>query len=211
MHARKFLYYAAAAVAAVIIGLAIGYWTFGRKAASPDASALLLHPPKALPAFGLVTDAQFPFTLANLHGHWSLLYFGYSHCPDVCPTTLADLGKMSTLLADLPAASRPRVYFISVDPKRDTPALLARYVHYFNADFTGVTGPLDQLHLLTHALGVAFSYDPPDQSGNYSVEHSSVVFLINPNAEETAIFTAPMIPSHMAGDYRIILDQSGEH
>lgn len=210
MRAKKFLYYAAAAVIAVFIGLGVGYWTYGRQPTMTDDSVLLLHPSKPLPAFGLVTDAQLPFTLASLHNHWSLLYFGYSHCQDVCPATLADLSKVYTLLANLPAASRPWVYFISLDPKRDTPALLARYVRYFNSKFMGVTGAVDQLHLLTHSLGVAFAYNPPDQTGNYSVEHSSVVFLINPSAQETAIFTSPIIPLHIANDYRIILNQRGE-
>lgn len=209
MRFKKPLYYVLAAVLAVLIGLGIGYWTFGRQHQVTDSSALLLHPPKPLPAFGLEADTQSPFTLASLHGHWSFLYFGYTHCPDVCPTTLADLDKMSGQLADLPAASRPTVYFISVDPKRDTPGVLARYARYFNADFVGVSGAPDQLQLLTHALGVAFSYDPPDQSGNYSVEHSSVVFLINPEAEEAAVFTSPIIPLRMADDYRIILRQHG--
>lgn len=211
MRLHKSLYYVAAALAAVIIGLGIGYWTFGRRPTTSSASTLLLHPPKPLPAFGLETDRHSPFTIASLRGHWSLLYFGYSHCKDVCPMTLADLGKMNALLADLPAAVRPRTYFISVDPQRDTPAVLARYVHYFDKNFTGVTGPVDQLRLLTRALGVAFSYNPPDQSGNYSVEHSTVVFVINPQAQEQAIFTPPMVASRMASDYRIIADQYGEH
>jgi protein SCO1/2 len=212
MRVHKSLYYFAAAVAAVIIGLGIGYWTFGRRPAtsSTSTSTLLLHPPKPLPAFGLETDTHSPFTIASLRGHWSLLYFGYSHCQDVCPTTLADLGKMNALLADLPAALRPRTYFISVDPKRDTPAVLARYVHYFDENFTGVTGPVDQLRLLTRALGVAFTYDPPNQSGNYSVEHSALAFLINPQAREQAIFTPPMVASRMANDYRIIVNQYGD-
>ena len=209
MRIHKSLYYFAAAIAAVIVGLSIGYWALGRRPATSSASTLLLHPPKPLPAFGLETDTHSPFTIANLRGHWSLLYFGYSHCQDVCPATLADLGKMSALLVNLPAAVRPRTYFISLDPKRDTPAVLAKYVHYFNKNFTGATGPVDQLLLVTRALGVAFSYEPREQSGNYSVEHSAVVFLINPKAQEQAIFTPPMIPSRMASDYRVIVSQYG--
>lgn len=210
MPISKSLYYVAAAIAAIIIGLGIGYWSFGRRPATLDTSALLLHPARALPAFSLETDAHSPFTIASLRGHWSLMYFGYSHCPDVCPTTLADLGKMYTLLGNIPVANRPQVFFISVDPKRDTPVLLARYVRYFNGNFIGVTGAVEQLRLLTRALGVAFSYDPPDQSGNYSVDHSSVIFVINPDGEEHAIFTPPMLPTRMAEDYRIIVNQFGE-
>lgn len=210
MRAGKPLLYIAAAVVAIIIGLGIGYWTF-RRPLTLNATTLLLYPAKPLPAFSLVTDKQSPFTVTSLSDHWSLLYFGYTHCPDVCPTTLADLNKMQALLADLPPARQPRVYFISVDPKRDTPALLARYVRYFNADFIGVTGAVEQLQLLAKPLGVAFSYEPQDQSGNYGVDHSAVVFLINPLGQEQAIFTPPMIPTRMAADYHTILDQYGEH
>ena len=210
MRAGKPLLYIAAAVVAIIIGLGIGYWTY-RRPATLNVSTLLLHPPKPLPAFSLMTDRQSPFTVSSLNGRWSLLYFGYTHCPDVCPTTLADLSKMQALLTDLPPASQPQMYFISVDPKRDTLALLARYMRYFNANFIGVTGAVEQLQLLTKPLGVAFSYDPPDQSGNYSVDHSAVVFLINPQGQEQAIFTPPMIPTRMAADYRTILDQFGDH
>lgn len=210
MHTRKPLLYIAAAAVAIIIGLGIGYWTF-RRPPTLNASTLLLHPPKSLPAFSLVTDRQSPFTVNSLRGRWSLLYFGYTHCPDVCPTTLADLSKMQALLTDLPPAGQPQVYFISVDPKRDAPVLLARYVSYFNANFIGVTGAVEQLQLLAKPLGVAFSYEPQNQSGNYSVDHSAVVFLINPQGQEQAIFTPPMLPARMASDYRTILNQYGKH
>lgn len=209
MRSRKVLIYAAAAVVAILIGLGIGYWTLGRSRAL-TASTLLLHPPKPLAAFSLVSDRQTPFVITSLRGHWSLLYFGYTHCPDVCPTTLADLSKMTTLLTDLPPARQPQVYFISVDPKRDTPALLAKYVRYFNVNFIGVTGGVDQLQLLAKPLGVGFSYVPSNQSGNYTVDHTAVVFLINPQGLEQAIFTPPMIPARMAADYRTILDQYGD-
>ena len=211
MHTRPILLYIAAAAVAITIGLGVGYWTFGHRAAVPKTAALLLNPVKSLPAFSLEDiDIIAPFTKASLEGHWSLLYFGYTHCPDVCPTTLANLNKMMLRLADLPAAEQLRIYFISVDPKRDTPELLKQYAHYFNPAFIGVTGAVDNLHALTDPLGVAFSYDPPNQSGNYSVDHSAVVFLIDPRGEETAIYTPPMIPERMAADYRAIVNYYGD-
>ncbi len=202
--------YAVAAAVAIIIGLGIGYLSFGGSHAPPKTAALLLNPPKALPAFTLENGSDAPFVKTNLEGHWSLLYFGYTHCPDVCPTTMADLNKMMGQLKNLPAAVQPRVYFISVDPKRDTPALLKEYVHYFNSGFLGMTGAVDQLRVLTKPLGVAFSYEPQDRSGNYSVDHSAVVFLINPEGKESAIFTPPMLPERMAADYRAIVNYYGD-
>lgn len=210
MDIRRALLYVVAAAVAILIGLGIGYWTFSHTAAPPETAALLLNPPKALPAFSLEDDSGAAFAKADLNGHWSLLYFGYTHCPDACPTTLADLNKMMVQIKTLPAAEQPRVYFISVDPKRDTLTLLTQYVRYFNPGFTGVTGTLEQLRILTKPLGVAFSYEPADQSGNYSVDHSSVVFLINPKGEEVAIYTPPMIPARMADDYRTIVNYYGD-
>ncbi len=210
MHTGRILLFVVAAIVAILVGLGIGYRTFGRPGSAPKTAALLLRPPKSLPAFSLVDDRGVPFTRASLGGHWSLLYFGYTHCTDICPATLADLNQMAGELADLPAAERPQVYFISLDPKRDTPALLVRYVRHFNPAFTGVTGTVADLRALTAPLGVAFSYDPPDQSGNYTVDHSSVVFLINPANREAAIYTPPMISGRMAADYRAIIKYYGE-
>ncbi len=202
--------YPVAAAVAIIIGLGIGYWTAARPHAPPKTAALLLNPPKSLPAFSLEGDANAPFTKEYLEGHWSLLYFGYTHCPDVCPMTMANLNKMMVQLKSLPAAKQPRVYFISVDPRRDTPTLLKGYVQYFNSSFMGVTGTVVQLRDLTKPLGVAFSHEPPNQSGNYRVDHSAIVFFVNPKGRESAIFAPPMIPESMAADYRAILGYSGD-
>lgn len=210
MRTGRILLFIVAVIVAILVGLGIGYWTFGHPRAAPKTTALLLRPPKPLPAFNLVDDRGTLFTKASLGGHWNLLYFGYTHCTDVCPTTLADLNQMAGELADLPAAEQPHVYFISLDPKRDTPALLKRYVQHFNPAFTAVTGTVTELRALTAPLGVAFSYDPPDQSGNYAVDHSAVIFLINPESEETAIYTPPMISERMAADYRAITSYYGE-
>ena len=211
MHARRFSLYIIAALIAIIAGLVIGYFTQNRRAPPLKTTALLLHPQKSLPTFSLTADNGQPFGNAEMGGHWSLLYFGYTHCPDVCPTTLTDLNQMLGQLKDIPPDAQPRVYFISVDPKRDTPALLGKYARYFNPAFIGVTGDVEQLQVLTRFLGVAFSYDPPEQSGNYSVEHSSIVFLINPRTEETAIYTPPMNAVQMADDYRTIVERDGDH
>lgn len=211
MRVRQILPFVAAAGAAVVVGVLTGYWTLGRQPASPTTAALLLHPAKALPPFSLEDDSGTPFTRANLQGHWSLLYFGYTHCPDVCPTTLADLTRMTAKLQTLPASQQPHVYFVSVDPKRDKPAVLKDYVQYFDVAFTGVTGTTDNLRALTKPLGVAFSYEPPDQSGNYGVDHSAAVFMINPHGEETAIYTPPLIAERMAADYNAIVAYYGDH
>lgn len=190
---------------AAALGALLAYRTLDRPPAAPKTAALLIQPARPLPAFSLSGDDGAPLTPAALAGHWSLLYFGYTHCPDVCPTTLADLSRMLAALGGLSPAEQPRVYFISVDPRRDSLALLRQYVRYFNPRFLAATAPAAALEKLTRPLGVAFSYDPPDGSGNYGVNHSAAVFLLNPRGEEAAVYTPPLVPARMAADYRAIV------
>ena len=211
MKFKALLPYAGLMALALTVGLLASYLTFNSPPAPPPRTdALLLHSPKLLPDFSLTDTAGAPFNRSRLMGHWSLLYSGYTHCPDACPTTLAALDKMSRLFAKVPAAKRPHVYFISVDPKRDDLQLLKNYTLYFNPDFTGATGSLDNLRALTTPLGMDFSYESPDKQGNYGVIHSTAVILVDPEAEETALYTPPLDPKRMAADYVNIIRYYGE-
>jgi protein SCO1/2 len=202
----------AALLLALAAGIAVSYHVFDDKSEqAPKTDAFQFHPPKAMPEFSLNTAAGQAFNRAALQGHWSLLYFGYTHCPDVCPTTLTDLDHMLMQLKDLPASQQPQVYFISVDPKRDDPKLVSDYAHYFNPGFTGVTGDVAGLRALAKPLGVDFSYDPADAKGDYGVNHSALVILVDPRSEEAALFTPPLIPAHAAADFRTILADYGDH
>lgn len=211
MKFQNLLPYAGLLLLAVAGGLLGGYLSFhSRQPERPVTAALLLHEPKPLPDFSLTDTAGSTFDKARLTGGWSLLYFGYTHCPDACPTTLAALDKFVGQIAKLPKSLKPRIYFISVDPKRDTLDLLKNYTLYFNPGFTGATGSLDALRALTGPLGVDFSYGKPDAKGDYSVDHTSFVVLVDPKAEEVAMFSPPMEPARMAADYRAILKFYGE-
>ena len=196
---------------AVAGGLLAGYLTFhSRHPQRPVTAALLLHQAKPLPDFSLTDTAGGTFNKTRLTGHWSLLYFGYTHCPDACPTTLAALDKFANQTAKLQAALKPHVYFISVDPKRDSLTLLRNYTLYFNPGFIGATGSLDALRALTGPLGVDFSYGKPDAKGDYGVVHTSFVVLVDPQAEEVALFSPPLEPTRMTTDYLAILKYYGE-
>ena len=117
-----------------------------------------------------------------MRGRWTFVFFGFVNCPDVCPTTLATLAAVRNSLADLAEPYRPRVVLVSVDPARDTPAVLAQYVLHFDPSFVGVTGSPAALDTLTRALGVAVIVGPADAAGNYSVDHTAAVFLVDPEA-----------------------------
>jgi protein SCO1 len=117
---------------------------------------------------------------------------------------------MMSWLAKTPGVPKPSVYFISVDPKRDELTLLKNYALYFNPDFVGATGGLDALRALTGPLGVEFSYTPASQQGDYSVNHSSFVVLVDKQGEEVAVFDPPLDPRRASADYRSILKYYGE-
>jgi len=155
-----------------------------------DAGIILLPEGRSLPAFRLVDQNGQPVSAAHLEGKWSLLFFGYTFCPDICPATLAELRE---LRGKLPAEllQRLRVVLVSVDPARDTPEQLARYVGYFAADFQGWTGELDEIQRLSSRLGIPFI--PADNSKpGYTVSHSGNLALIAPDGKQQGFIRAPL-------------------
>jgi protein SCO1 len=193
-------------LAATIAGAATA-WFVMRTSSAPPAleQATLFDAARPLPDFELADQAGQPFGRDRLRGQWTLMFFGFTNCPDVCPTTLATLADVRRRLADLPAADRPAVVLVSVDPARDTPEALGRYVAHFDPHFLGVTGPPAALEVLTRDLGVAFSIGPPSADGNYSVDHTAAIFLIDPSAAFAAVFGSPHIADVIARDYRSIV------
>ena len=202
----KWLLYLGVAAAALVAGLVLQRIVNPPAAPTPQ-SANVLPEPRTLPPLRLRDQDNGAFTNANLKGHWSFLFLGYTHCPDVCPTTLNDLSRAVALLQSGPV---PQVYFVSVDPKRDSPATLKRYVHYYNPKFVGVTGDLRQLHALASALSSTFFYEPASRTGNYTVGHPAAVFLIDPAGRLAAIYMPPLLANTLAADFRAIVAQHGE-
>ena len=158
-----------------------------------------VQPPRALADFQLLDGDKQAFTRAQLQGRWSLLFFGYTHCPDVCPVTMSELAKTMPLLqhAEDAAARAVQVVFISVDPARDTPELLKNFALYFNDHFIAVTGALEQLTALTDSIG-ARHQRLTGQGAEYRVEHSADVWLIDPQARLYAKFPAPQRAQELA-------------
>ena len=158
-----------------------------------------VQPPRALADFQLVDGDNQPFTRARLQGHWSLLFFGYTHCPDVCPVTMSELAKLAPLLqhAEDAAARTVQVVFISVDPARDTPELLKNFALYFAEGFVAATGSVEQLTALTDSIG-ARHRRLTEQGADYRVEHSADVWLIDPQARLYAKFPAPQHAQEIA-------------
>ena len=154
-------------------------------------------------AFELIDHDSMPFTAKSLVGHWSFVFFGYTHCPDVCPTTLSLLNTVAQRLEG--GATPVRFVFVTVDPERDTPEQLARYVTYFNGDFVGVTGTMDGIDQLTRQLGVMhLQVDNETSPGSYLIDHTAGVFLFDPDGRYHAVFTPPLLAEDMVSAFRVM-------
>jgi len=153
-----------------------------------DTAAQILAP-RALQPFRLSYDGILQLDNDDLRGKWSLLFFGYTHCPDVCPVTLSELARAHELLAQEPGVlDDTQFIFISVDPARDTPQTLATYTGYFNPAFIGVTGEAEQLTALARQMNTQYRLGSGEA---YNVDHSSAILLIDPQVRYHARLTAP--------------------
>jgi protein SCO1 len=168
------------------------------------ATGTLLARGRALADFNLIDHQGRSFGTANLRGHWSLMFFGYTNCPDFCPTTLTTLAAVEKGLRAANAMP-PQVIFVSVDAKRDTPAQLAKYVPYFDPEFIGLTAA-DQPAIERQARqwGVAVLIEPA-ADGNYTVDHSGAIWVINPAGELKAILTGPFTVDALQNDIKRIV------
>ena len=160
----------------------------------------LLKTPRNFGEINLVDHLGKPFTRARFEDHWTLVFFGFTYCPDVCPTTMAFLNQFIKGLGGTEAEDT-QVVMVTVDPARDTPEQLASYVPYFNPDFIGVTGEFLDIHRFATALNSPFR-KVPGQGDAYQVEHSSNVVLINPKGDYHGFFKAPLDQAKMKLTYR---------
>ena len=160
----------------------------------------LFETPRSLGEFELVNHLGEPFTQESLRGGWTLVFFGFTYCPDICPATMGFLNQLMSELEGTEVADTS-VVMVSVDPARDTVEQLAGYVPFFNADFTGVTGEFLALHRLATALNTPFR-KVPGQGEDYLVDHSANVVLINPRGDYHGFFKAPLDLAKMKVTYR---------
>ncbi len=170
--------------------------------APSDIEDYLFWQAKELTDFKLKGADNKTLGLNDLKGKWSFIFFGYTHCPDVCPLTMGVLGQAFKILEKSPAVF-PEIQgiFVSVDPKRDTPELLKEYVSYFNTKFIGVTGSNTELDDFSRQMSALYTIHPnePDKSGdNYLVSHNSTVFLVDPQGRLHGRFPPPQSSQEIA-------------
>jgi protein SCO1/2 len=187
--------------AAVVVAMLAGFFVAQRSANSvPQLTSGTWFPqPRPIEDFTLTDEASQPFTLKDLQGRPTLVFFGFTHCPDVCPTTLAKLAQ----IAKGAAVPGLRVLLVSVDPARDKPEQLQQYVHAFDPSFKGVTGEQAQIERIAKQFGVAIARVDL-AGGEYTVDHSAAVFLLDTQGRRVAVFTPPFEIQPMAADLRSV-------
>ncbi|NAT21999.1 SCO family protein [Pseudomonas syringae] len=183
-----------AAIVALVLGLALSRLLPGsgpnNQAALNEAGIVLLPKSRQLPALSMIDQNGAAVALDGLKNQWTLMFFGYTFCPDICPTTLAQIKQIRS---ELPKAAleRMRVVLVSVDPNRDTPQQLKEYLSYFDPQYIGLTAPVADIQKLANSVSIPFI--PADTSKpNYFVDHSGNLALIGPDGTQRGFIRAPL-------------------
>ncbi len=201
-----------AALVAIVLGLTV-HKVLGSKgdgldkAALLDAGIILLPQSRELPELTLNNVDGQPQALTSLKGKWTLVFFGYTFCPDICPTTLAQLRQLNGLL---PAETRSQlqILMVSLDPHRDTPEKLKQYLGFFDPAYLGLTGPLADIQKLANAVSIPFI--PGDTSKeNYTVDHSGNLVLLGPDGRQRGFIRAPLNNEKLKAQLPTVLQSGG--
>jgi protein SCO1/2 len=187
-------------VALVLLAGATVWLSSQRQLVPAPVMATELPELRALPAVAFTDQLGRDFAIADLAGDFSLLFFGFSNCPDICPLTLQTLANVEAKLA-AEGVQPPQIVLVSVDPERDTPERLRRYLGNFSPRFFGVTTPRAQLQPLIATLGVVVERHEHGDGAAYDVTHNSTIFVLGPQAEWIALFSAPHDAATIASDY----------
>ena len=197
------------------LGLLAAWQLFGRggETKAPQLEAVTLLPqPRELPAFNLRQSDGTPLVAGELAGHWTLVFLGFTFCPDVCPTTLTELAQAQKQWEAMPESTRPRVLFVSVVLERDTPGKTGEYAHAFHPDTLAATADVPALEKFATSLGFVFMKAPganfEHNPQDYSVDHSAHIAVLDPQGRLAGLIRPPLQPQAIAADL-ITLDAMG--
>jgi len=168
----------------------------------PPEHALYYQQPRAINAFQLTAHDNSTFNNESFNGNWSFVFFGYTSCPDVCPTTLQEINFVYPELKQV--AENVQILLVSVDPNRDKPEKLAQYIRYFNSEFIALTGGHDVLFPFARNLGLMYAITEDTNQSSYLVDHSASIVLVNPDGYVAAIFK----PTHEPGQVPAIIGEN---
>lgn len=194
--------------ASFITGLFVSQHVPRKKEIDPSQfHGTLLSEPRNISPFRLTGIDQKGFNHDALQGKWTMVFFGFTNCGYVCPTTMAELGKMYRVLEGKGVKNRPNVVMVTIDPKRDSLEKLTHYVKAFHPDFYGARGDDESIQTLTRELGVAYAtvtLKGHEGEDNYDIEHTGAVMLFNPQGKLAAFFTTPHQANFLAEDYLLL-------
>lgn len=197
------------ALASLFAGIFVSeHLHFKKKIDAAQFHGTYLENPRTVNQFSLIGTDQQPFENSNLQGQWTLVFFGFTNCGYLCPTTMAELGKMYRILEEQGVKNLPRVVMISIDPDRDSLDKLGSYVRSFNRTFYGARGEEHSIKLMTREMGIAYAKvinKESDDPNIYDVQHSGAVMLFNPQGELNAFFTTPHHADLLAKDYLLLV------
>lgn len=169
-------------------------------------NGILIQSPQVADDFALMSSTGETMSLSDFRGQYVLLYFGYTFCPDVCPTTLNDLVDMADTLGERNMEG-VQVILVSVDPERDTPEQLASYLRYFRPDFLGMTGSLAEIDAVASQFGVFFQRHEGSAATGYLVDHTSTITLVDPNGYVRMVFPYDTSGEEIAADLRYLMQR----
>lgn len=179
-------------VVLLLVAAATGVWKFAAGSHAPSAAAIT--------GFGgslsLVDDNGRAVSDRSFRGKWVLVYFGYTHCPDACPTALNTIAEALDQLG--PRRASVEALFITLDPERDTPAVLKDYTQAFQAGIIGLTGTPEDIAAAAKHFRIGYEKRPSSEGDDYTIDHSSIIFLLNPWGQPVAIFSHEMAPERIA-------------
>lgn len=197
------------------LGLLAAQKVFAPKppAGMPATETITFYPqPRPLPEFNLAQADGTRLIPGELNGHWTLVFLGFTFCPDVCPTTLAELAGAQKQWETLPDSLRPRVLFVSVDPERDSATRLGEYVHAFHKDTLAATGDVPSLEKFATSLGFVFQKVPgahfDENPGDYSVEHSANLAVLDAEGRLAGLVRPPFNAPAIARDLQLLTKKS---
>ncbi len=196
----------AATVICILAGVSFGYW-MSKTQSEPEVQTAMLYPaPQPLPDVALASTDGTTAGPEFFENQWSLVFFGFTECPDVCPATLTILAAARKKLEQADVEALPRIVLVSVDPERDTVDRLRAYTGGFGEGIVGLTGSLDDIRTFTNELNIFFQ-KVDVEGGGYTVDHSSVVMVVNPDGQLIGLFSAPHKADTIARDFRVLLQR----
>lgn len=202
------------AFAALITGLFVAqHVSFDKTIDTSRFHGTWLPEPRQVAAFALTGSDSMPFDNHSLQGQWTMMFFGFTHCGGICPTTMAELAKMYRILEDKKVTPLPRVVFISLDPSRDSLEKLKQYAGAFHPNFYAARGDEADIKQMTKEFGIVFEQQAPinpKEPGHYDIQHTGAIMLFNPKGQLNAFFTMPHQASQLADDYQLLVPSTAK-